>query len=658
MGGEAPGIRGNAPAVIPKSPEQQIIEELHIPIRDSRERFETVKDILKNLSSFEAKAVVARLKNPKDPLSAKLTQTFNKNELASLQEVVESRSTNPGLVRNAFRDGARYAEERYHARESRSAAKQAVEIRSQQNIAGQLQRKALSDKLNQKTPAQIEYARLSKGIAVERDSAERILSNFETSKHSYWIGIEGLAEHYRAGAVIQKDLVRTLGQLASKDPAMVTRAARYVSRMPESDAKFKNAFLRSTMELYEKQKPGSPAAASLATSAAEIIGRDSAEKQLQFMDQLNKSKKLESFIKDATSSGIYSGSIEIAPGWVHEEKLRKLEHVGNRQQPGQTVYSENPTGVSNLVKTLAEASVQDTRSARLPIPAGALEEIRFKTFNAASMVYSDPKRLHLWEKNRALKDGLSLIFRQDFDRIWKSALGENLSTFNNDSRIEPRLEGFFKHVLFMKPAGGQRDATSKFLAERMGNWLEDISNPKLSDKAFQEKYRVDKDRALDKTELTHIMGKTMGFMTNGMESAMRSARDEAAKEAARKTTLDFVIELGLTAASIVPGGHLLDKTVTPAINFFRRHEIGEKGAMVMAEIYENISDEAVSKLKDMNREEAAKFLSDTYPRLNPDRTMNELVQELSERIPSGNGNDLLSAFQSSLSHIDKEPDLK
>lgn len=291
-----------------------------------------------------------------------------------------------------------------------------------------------------------------------------------------------------------------------------------------------------------------------------------------------------------------------------------------------------PTGVSNLIYTTYNAShPSGARGAGVPIPMTELHDIRYKMFQAGAEVYSDPKRVPIWANSILMKDALSHVFRDDFDKIWRGALAKNNAVFDDESGINTRLEGFFQHALFTQPTGGFRDKTSEFLASRMNGWMEDIKNPKMSKQEFVAKY------GLEKTQLTHIMGETMGFVTNGMQAAMKSAQDhKAANEAAMK----WVMDLGL---SLLPG-------VGPA-----RSVVGLEGSNVLGKIVDGVDKLVRDKIKDMTKDEAAKYLLKQLPGLHPDKVMTELFQELREVVPGKDEQDLLSALQSSYTHIDLNP---
>ena len=431
-----------------------------------------------------------------------------------------------------------------------------------------------------------------------------------------------------------RDAIHTLhksGDLTSSDVQGIVHAANAqgvdtlaklstsISNLPEAE-NLKKSFAENNMQLYQAYQWNATAKAAYATSAAELMGKTTTEDQLKFMSKLSKENKLDSFVKDATS---------YQPQSVYEASST---YEGRKAEA-----TQQPTGVANLVNTTYIASHGDARDRSLPINVKELEDLRLNMFQSAADVYSDPKRIPIWSKSTDMKDALSGIFQDDFDKIWKSGLAQNKAVFDDESdnphrsAIQPKLEGFFQHALFSEPTGQYRDETSKFLAGKMNGWMADINDSKMSKQAFSAKY------GMERTQLTHIMGETMGFVNNGMQTAVKSAKD---RKASNEAGLKWMMDLGF---SLLPGGGIPKKM------------LGIEGAETISKIVAGVHGKAKDALKDMTKDEAVKYLLKEYPGLRADKVMEELFQELREAAPGGDGHDLLSALQSSYTHVDLHP---
>jgi hypothetical protein len=212
--------------------------------------------------------------------------------------------------------------------------------------------------------------------------SDRIVVNRKEEEHKHAMSlirtgdatIQDICAFFESGKIDEKDLEAAV----QMDREYVAVYASRIAKLPESQ-KFKDAYFRVTMNLYSRQSPGTDLAGRYATAAAEIIGRDTTGRQIQFLNDLNQKKKLHSFIQDASSQEIFrvNGKVGILP-----------------------------EGVSNLILTVA---TQDLEGTFENIAASDLMDLRNKLFNYGNEIYSDPARSGIWAKNRTLKEGLSKL---------------------------------------------------------------------------------------------------------------------------------------------------------------------------------------------------------------------------------------------------------
>ena len=189
------------------------------------------------------------------------------------------------------------------------------------------------------------------------------------------------------------------------------------------------------------------------------------------------------------------------------------------------------------------------------------------------------------------------------------------------------MESFYQNVLFSRPPGNLRDKTSEFLAGKMKGWNQDINDKNLSRDDFIKKHGV------DRKQMSHLMGETMGHVQNGLEAAMKKAQDSAdTKQAFKESAIKWVLDVGFALLPDVPG---------------------EDG--VVKRLFSKVTGDVKDQLKGLTQDQAVKLLAKKYPEFHPDQIMAELFQELREETKGDESNDFLSALQSSYEHIDHRP---
>jgi hypothetical protein len=519
------------------------------------------------LLPFEAKPLFDRLKvrNEKDQLSNSFYNAFTEKEIAELLEVVEAKTNEKPGFLEKMFNQA--------ADFAEVRAKQANEIKSQQKLTAQIQQKALFDKL--------------------KDNSNRL---------------ESLRLGYTSGKFSENDLKDIFKKLTANELSDYAKAMQ-TAKSPFPDS-FKNAFLEATSEVYGNSNKSSTSNSRLAFYSVELAGTISPATQLSFLNQLNKSNTLEKFLKDATSYKMPNEEIEGGKGIGYEGYTHKK-------------------GLATLLKTLAYSNLQDSRSTPLPLTEDELTDVRLKTFNSVSEIYSDPKRLSLWRNNSDLKDGLCAIFKQDFDKIWYTDVRENSENKIWISKEERKnLKGFFQQVLFTHQPGTSatgelRDSTSEFLTNHTGEWLQDIKDPKLDDQNFLNKY------GLNRKEMASILGKTMALVKNGMDGALKTSLDSKARtEKETELGLRSLMDLALT---FVPGHD--GEYVRHIANVEGHHHLGTAASEALGSIL-GVPEELTDKIKDMTKEEAAEYIAKNYPGVKLDKAWLNMYEYVGSRIPS------------------------
>lgn len=381
----------------------------------------------------------------------------------------------------------------------------------------------------------------------------------------------------------------------------------------------KNEFFQSAVGASQNSELAAEERNDVAAAGAYVLSSTSMDNQVVQLRDLQASgkDKIGDFVSRAMSGE------KTVPTLLNSAFNDRDPSTGNFRHPIEERYDGMARVLFNL--GYADTGLRDPFQGAAPFSQAELSKVRQEAFVSAA------KAMHAhagtWDDNTLLKDGLSRIFRQEFDNLWKGNLAGNSASLANGT-VQEAFESFFQHVLFTQPGGAQRDMTSQFLADKMRGWVDDIRT--LSDTDFQAKY------GLDKTQLSKIAGETLGHLSNGMEKAVDSAKDrKAAQEAVIKTAVDLAFSM------LPPGGPL-------------KGVLGETGVKALDALFGKIDGDLRDRLKTATIDQAKSILSKELPGFNFDAPLAKLANDLSDVIPETNDRNYLSAFQSAFSFIDRD----
>ena len=425
-----------------------------------------------------------------------------------------------------------------------------------------------------------------------------------------------LATLHQSGLLNQGDMDALMSHWAKGDNTSGLAQLFGNGSVPQS---LRNEFFSSAVRASQDTALSAGERNDVAAAGAYVLAATSTDNQVvQLRDlQATGGNKLSDFISRAMSSD------ENVPTLLNSAFNERNPSTGQFHHPIEMRYD----GMARVLSSLSYAQATNRHPLQGPAPftQAELSKVKQEAFIAAANGMHANART--WDDNTRLKDGLSRIFRQEFDNLWKGNLAGNNASLSNGP-LQGALESFFQHGLFTGPSGSERDLTSQFLADKMRGWVDDIRT--LSDTDFQAKYGV------DKTQLSKIAGETLGHVSNGMEKAIDAAKGrKAEQEAVIKTAVDFAFAL-LPAGGPVKG------------------LLGETGVKVLDSLFGKIDGDLRDKLKEMTTDQAKKALVDELPGFNFDAPLAKLANDLADIIPESNSRNYLSAFQSSFSFIDRE----
>lgn len=289
-------------------------------------------------------------------------------------------------------------------------------------------------------------------------------------------------------------------------------------------------------------------------------------------------------------------------------------------------------GVAQLVEGLSYDTTYrggiDRYLPPAPYSYNALQSVRDQVFySAANGIDANGQ----WQTHTGLKDSLSRILVDDFDRMVGEASTANGARLDDDHPFPQAFENFAEHVLFSEPSGTLRDRTSDFLVDRLSTLVIDVNT--LDAAAFVDKYGA------DQTQMSHIAGAILGHIDNGAEQAVQSASD---RHEAQKAGLEFALDLGWALAQdglkLLPGGSVAAAILPDSIS----------GSSSFAAIQGQVE----SLLQEGLTDQAVELLLEEFPGLVPDDALQGLTQELSESISATNEGDYLSSLLSEFTDVD------
>lgn len=386
---------------------------------------------------------------------------------------------------------------------------------------------------------------------------------------------ETLQQMYASGALNDADVSSLVEQWALQRGPFNPGVAQLFAGMQGPESRhLQNAFFNATshLALAPNKKLDLEDRQSLAAAGTYVLSKTSADNQIRELTRLQNSSG-----GDAADVGRV-----ITLAMSQRTSVADLDGPLNRDRLPLIDYN----GVTKLVNTLSYIAPPDGR--RPPdswsFNYGQLTNLRDNVFyGAANGLDANRSR---WQGDVSLKDGLSRIFIADYDRMLASATADNGAVLRELDHAFPKaLERFAQNVIFTEPSGSLRNATSRFLCERLGSVIHDLNA--LDNAAFARKYGGDPTDDKSKMRLCSLVGSLLAHAHNGMQDAMQVATD---KRAAQKEVLQFFIDLawsiGKDGLKAVPGGnvvsYLLPEEITGSKSFEaikgKVEELVKKGA--------------------------------------------------------------------------------
>jgi hypothetical protein len=460
-----------------------------------------------------------------------------------------------------------------------------------------------------------------------------------------------LQDMYASGELNDADIGRLVEAWAMEGGDFNTGVAQLFGGLEGTKAEaMQNAFFRATTELslagqdlsahdftFSDDAIGRLSDGdreSLAAAGAYVLGRTSWDNRNARMIELQTDGgdgAVDRFITLAMANPTKVAGFD---AYTSDAEQTRLIDPSSRPPVGQEVDYD---GVADIVDSLSYDTTYRGGPDRYLPPApysfAAQQSVRDVVFSAAANgLDANPGQ---WEGNTTLKDGLSRILMDDFDRMVAEATAANGAGFDDEHPFPKALENFAQHVLFTDPTGGSRDATSQFLIDKLSTMINDVNT--LSDADFAAKYD-----GSNQAQITHLAGAILGHIDNGLEQATQAASDKyEAEKKGLEFGLDLAWALGQDGLKLLPGGNVVS-TILP-------------DSVTGSETFGAIKGEIETMMREGLGDQAAGLLLEKFPDLHADGALSGLTQELSEVVSVGNERDFLSALLSSYEYVDSNP---
>jgi hypothetical protein len=337
-----------------------------------------------------------------------------------------------------------------------------------------------------------------------------------------------------------------------------------------------NLFVVSAVQLATSDTLAGDAANEVAAAAAWVLSRTSPDNEMTVLHEIQQQGRLPLFVDRAMQGPGVVSTILNSTQDAYDAATQTWNH------PIETDYD----GMARIIFNLSYAGLRDSFQGPSPLSATELSGLRTEVFAEAVKALGD-ERERLWSRNTFLKDGLARIFMEEYEPILGAVLAENMATFRQEDRaaLLQGMQGLFQNALFTPPLGQESQRLVDFMSQKLAGMAGDIrgiDRGGLTDEQVAARYGP----GMDRVRLTHLSGLLSGCLLSGLQQAEGAIRDNAVAAA---NALKMVLNVGL---SLVPGASTLSGL----------------GESVLGRILDEVSDEALDRLKDMTAEEAERYL--------------------------------------------------
>ena len=401
-------------------------------------------------------------------------------------------------------------------------------------------------------------------------------------------------------------------------------AVEIFGKMDYKSESLKTMFFKSASQTALSGELGDRQSKALAAAAAHVLSQTSANNQAEQLSALRGQtpagsiSDLSKFITLAMHGPTGTPSLESRLGTL-------LQYPGEHGSAVSEPYGK----VDSLIFNAAYSGYSDPFAPGPNLSSDQMKAFRTELFQAATTNLTDGSVEGNYKNSTFLKDGLSEIYMQDFNSIYKSGLGENGSGLN--STLSKGLAEFFKFTVFTNSPGNLQKSLMNFVKTQVQSMAQALnSNDPGAEKAFQEKFG-----GLTRLDGAALLGNLLGTMKLGLNAHISEINKNAE---AKKEALGFLFDI---TVGLIPGagGKLTKEATNTAYKL-----LGQIADKSQAKIMSSIKSGALDKAKE--------YFLEANSDKNPIDLLDNLKEGVNMSLPDGdNGTGIYhQTFQSSYNY--------
>lgn len=401
-------------------------------------------------------------------------------------------------------------------------------------------------------------------------------------------------------------------------------AVEIFGKMDYKSENLKTMFFKSASQIAVSGELGDSQSKALAAAAAQVLSQTSANNQAEQLSALRGQtpagsiSNLSKFITLAMHGPNATPSLESRLGTL-------MQYPGEHGPAVPEPYGK----VDNLIFNAAYSGYTDGHTPGPRLSSDEMKALRTELFQAATTNLTDGSVEGAYKNSTFLKDGLSEIYMQDFNSIYKSGLGENGSGLN--STLSKGLAEFFKFTVFTNSPGNSQNSLMNFVKTQVQSMAQALnSNDPNAEKAFQEKFG-----GLTRLDGAALLGNLLGTMKLGLNAHISEINDDAES---KKEMLGFLFDI---TVGLIPGAG---------------GKLSEGATNVAYKLLGQIADKSQDKIMDSIKSGALDKAKEYFLEANTDKNPIDLLDNLKEGVnmslPDGdNGTGIYhQTFQSSYNY--------
>lgn len=367
----------------------------------------------------------------------------------------------------------------------------------------------------------------------------------------------------------------------------------------------KNMFFQSASKLALSGELDEGKSKQLAAAAAHVLANTSANNQAEQLSKLRgnapagTTSDLNKFITLAMNGPTQTPSLE--------SRLGTLSQYPGEHGPA----TSEPFGkVDALIFNAAYVGYTDGHTPGPKLSSAELSALRTELFNTATANLTNPS-IEAAYNNDFMKDGLSEIFMQDFNAIYKSGIGENGSGIN--STFSKGLAEFFKFAVFTTDPGVLQKSVMNFVKDKVQDISKSLgSTSPNAEKEFMEKF------GMTRYDGAALLGNLLGTMKLGLNAHIADITKDAD---AKKEMLGFLFDC---TVGLIPGaGGKLSEGAT---------QIAYK---LLGQILDKSQSKIIDAIKTGALDQAKQYFVESNTAKDPQELLENLKNGVNAMLPDG-----------------------